>query len=169
VTGSADMGGPSKAEAAALRQIAVMTDETRLRTTMANAERAGSQVVQDAALRRLAEILPQAEAGTVEHDFWKTIHAFEEILTRERKKTTRLSRTRQKIGRVGVLRTVSDLALAKEPSAGFAMLMARNMPELLAEAVVLRHPERFDEVVIAAARVRLVSEGIDLATLPRKS
>ena len=44
----------------------------------------------DLAFRRLIAILPQEQPGTIEHDFWQTIHAFEHALTEERGKTTRL-------------------------------------------------------------------------------
>ena len=36
------------------------------------------------------------------------------------------------------------------------------MPELTGEAIVLRHPERFEPETLAAARVRLEKSGADL-------
>jgi hypothetical protein len=62
---------------------------------------------------------------------------------------------------------LKDLALSKKPSAGFAMLVERGMPELTAEAVVLRHPRTFDEDVRSAARSRLISAGISIDDLAK--
>ena len=140
--------------------IAACSDPKRLRAFMANANREGAEDVRAAAFRRLVEVLPEAAPGSVEHDFWRTIHAFEQVLTEERGKTTRLSRTRQKIGRVGIMKTLADFALSKKPTPGFKMLLDRDMPELTGEAIVLRHANRFAEEVVAAARARLTAAGV---------
>jgi hypothetical protein len=153
---------PTKAEARALSAIAATTDEATVRGLLANAERLGSQIVADAAVRRLAEILPAGDSSAVALDFWRSIHALKEVLTRERRKTTRLSRTRQKIARVGVVETLRDLALSSTPSEGFDLLLARKMADLTAEAVVLRHPLKFSEDVQVAASARLVDAGMPL-------
>jgi hypothetical protein len=149
------MTGPTKAEATALAAIASTKDEAKVRGFLANAERLGSQIVADAALRRLAEIRPVEQNSAVALDFWRSIHALEEVLTRERKKTTRLSRTRQKIAKVGIVSTLRDLTLAAKPSEGFDLLLERDMSDLTAEAVILRHPTEFDEDVRTAAATRL--------------
>jgi hypothetical protein len=91
-------------------------------------------------------------------DFWKSITALENELSEEWGQTIRLSRTRQKIARVGVEKTLSDLALQPRPSEGFNLLEARGMLDLSAESVVLRYPERFETEVSQAARLRLTSE-----------
>ena len=108
------------------------------------------------------------KSDTIEYDFWKSIHALEEALTRERNKTTRLSRTRQKLNRDGVIETLRSLAIRKKPGDGFEMLMKRDMPELTAEAVVLRHSSRFEDDVVEAAKQRLVEHGVDLKKLQIK-
>lgn len=164
-------GGPdrshSKAEHAALDRLASMTDPAGIRQLRRNALQMGSEVVAEAAFRRLVDILPDETPGTVEHDFWRTIHAFEESLTQERERTTRLSRTRQKLGRVGIIKTLEDFATSKAPAEGFSMLIERNLPELTGEAVILRHSDRFEDRIVEAARARLVEAGVDVAALPR--
>jgi hypothetical protein len=82
--------------------------------------------VEDAAFRRLIAILPKNKPGTVEYDLWRTIYAFEHVLTSERGKTTRLSRTRQKVARVGEIETLKDRAIATQSTDGFNMLIGRD-------------------------------------------
>lgn len=146
--------------------IARCAEPEKLRLLIRNAKVQKNEEIETAAFRRLISLAPQAKAGTVEHDFWQTIHAFEESLTEERGKTTRLVRTRQKVQRVGVLQTLRDWALDKKETEGFSMLVARGMPEMTGEAIVLRHPGHFDEVVRTAARIKLEKAGIEIAALP---
>lgn len=150
---------------AALARVAEMDDPDKLRALMANAVRLGVPEVRDAAFRRLAYVQPAAEPGTVEHDFWQTIFAFEQLLKEERGKTVRLSRTRMKIGRVGEVKTLADFANATKETQGFEMLMERGMPELTGEAIILRHPEDFDDETRAAAAARLEGAGVDPGSL----
>lgn len=150
-----------------LNLIGSCDDPDRLRTWHANARKAGHLELADAAFRRLIAILPEEKPGTVEHDFWQTIHAFEHILKEERGKTVRLSRTRQMVGRVGVLATLESWAKRTSDTDGFTMLMERNMPELTGEAIVLRHASQFDPEVVDAARDRLERAGVDVAGLLR--
>ncbi len=137
----------------------------QLRQFIENANRMDAKDVYAAAFRRLVEILPAADLEPVALDFWRSIHALEERLREERGKTVRLSRTRQKIGRVGVMKTLGDLALASSPSEGFDMLLERGMPDLTAEAVVLRHEREFEPQVVVAARQRLEGAGVEIDSL----
>jgi hypothetical protein len=148
-----------------LASIAGSTDAEQLRRFRENAQRMGVTVVADAAFRRLIEILPEQAPGSIEHDFWLTIYAFEEVLRDERGKTVRLSRTRQKIARVGVKQTLIDFATSKAPTDGFKMLIERGLPELTGEALVLKHSESFDTEVQTAAKERLENAGVDIVKL----
>ena len=51
-------------------------DPGKLRSWQDNARKAGRLDLADAAFRRLIAILPDEAPGTVEHDFWQTVHAF---------------------------------------------------------------------------------------------
>jgi hypothetical protein len=98
------------------------------------------------------------------------VQAFEQIRTNENGWTTRLSRTRQKVGRVGVEQTVVDWATDTKDTAGFAMLIGRGLPHLTGEAIVLRHPARFSAAVLEAAQARLArAEGSEDAVSEKSS
>ncbi|MDR7035005.1 hypothetical protein [Mesorhizobium sp. BE184] len=155
----------TKIERAALVSIAATDDPDRLRNYIANARRQSSAAVERAAFLRLCEVQPEANPGTVEHDVWQSIHALEEMLRDERGKTVRLTRSRQKIGRDGEAKTVSDLTMKADPSAGFTDLIERGHPELTFEAVVLRHPKTFDRAVQSAARDRLSKANVNVDEL----
>jgi len=145
-------------EQRALALIASCVDAAKLRQLAINARQRGAVDVERAALLKLYSVLPSAETGTLEHDVWQSIYALEDALKAERGKTILLARTRQKIARDGEGKTVSDLVLGKE-SAGFQMLIDRDMPELTFEALALRHADRFEVHVLDAARKRLRSFG----------
>jgi hypothetical protein len=145
--------------------IATTLDPEKLKTLIARARERKEIDVEKTALRRLFFISPSERPGTVEHDFWQTVHAFEFALTQERGKTTRLARTRQKVERVGVVQTLKDWALSSSATDGFQMLLDRGMPDLTGEAIVLRHPDVFDEEIRAAANQRLKDAGVDINSL----
>src|SRR6266852_2450127 len=69
-------------------------DAGDLESLIRNATKLGNKVVAEAAFRRRISLVPTESPGTVEHDFWQTVQAFEYSLTEERGKTTKLSRTR---------------------------------------------------------------------------
>lgn len=118
---------------------------------------------------------PKEKPGTIEHDFWQTIHAFEHVLSEQRGGTTRLARTRQKVARVGEVQTLQDWAMSAKSTEGFTMLLERNMPVLTGEAIVLRHARRFAAEVVAAAagnggrRYRRASTGLYGMTARKKT
>lgn len=142
--------------------IATCGDEKKLRNWISNANREKVEEVEDAARRRLIEVRAGYDIDDPNDplaiDFWKSITALENELSEERGKTIRLARTRQKIARVGVEKTLADLALQAKPSEGYHLLKARGMLDLSAEAVVQRYPSRFAPEVLEAARLRLISE-----------
>ena len=140
-------------------------DPEKLRRIIENARKREADALADAALRKLVSVLPSERPGTVEFDFWRTIHSFEHVLTEERGRTTKLSRTRQKVQRVGVVQTLIDWALDTKQTDGFLMLLERNMPELAGEAIILRHPDKFEQFVVSAARARLEAAGVDTAAV----
>ena len=148
--------------------IAQCDDAEKLRTLIKNARDRGGTEVADAAFRKLVSLVPSERPGTVEHDFWQMVNAFEHTLTEERGKTTRLTRTRQKVERVGVVQTLRDWAISERETDGFQMLLDRGMAELTGEAIVLRHAGRFEPEVVVAAERRLIDAGVAVSNLPRE-
>lgn len=142
--------------------IAQCIDIEQLKSIIKNAKAHHETAVVDAAFRKLISLVPAEQPGTVEHDFWQTVNAFEFSLTDERGKTTKLSRTRQKVARVGVKKTLIDWALGGSETDGFKMLLERGMPELTGEAIVLRHANQFETSVVTAARQRLLDAGANV-------
>lgn len=152
-----------------LQAISEMTDPERLRNTVHNAKSKGVREVADAAFQRLISVQSTAEPGTTEDEFWKTIFAFEELLRIERGRAVRLTRTRQKIAKVGEKQTLADFDGNNLPPEGFQMLLDNNMPERTGEAIVLRHEDEFAPEVVAAARLKLMNAGIDLDSMRAKA
>lgn len=144
-----------------LASISKCDDPEMLRSWIANARKKGDQEIIAAAFRRLISIVPNEKPGSVEYDFWQMINAFEFALREEHGKTVRLSRTRQKVKRDGVIETLKDWATKPNETSGFAMLIELGMPEYTGEAIVLRHPDKFDAKTIGAAQMRLTKAGIN--------
>src|SRR5882672_1659137 len=126
-----------------------------LESLIRNATKLGNTVVAEAAFRKRVSLVPTERPGTVEHDFWQTVQAFEFSLSAERSKTTRLLRTRKQVEKVGVVQTHRDWNAGAQDAAGFKSLVERGMPEFTGEAITLRHPEHFEAKTLEAARQRL--------------
>ena len=137
-------------------------DAIKLRNWMANSKKLGRTDVFQAALRQLCRAEGVDIDDPLERDFATTIRALEEALTDESGKKRRLSRTRQKLARDGVHRTVSDLATQEPPGDGFAKLVEFEMADLSAEALVVRYQDQFDATVVDAAVRRLAASGVVL-------
>lgn len=137
-----------------------LTTVDQARNYLANVKRLGRADLHEAAFRRLCVLSGQDDTDPLVVDFWRAIAAAEEVLREQRGKTIRLARTRQKIARVGVRKTVEDLALSKVPSDGFAILAGAGLGDLTAEYLVLKHAGEFSDEAIDAARKRLTEAEI---------
>jgi hypothetical protein len=142
-------------------------DPTHLKTQgdalqyMKNAERLGRRDLYQAAFRRYCELTNvENESADVLKDVWKAIAAFELLMTERNGKTTRASRTRQKLNRDGPIKLVADLALRPAPSDGFLTLVENGMPDLTFEHIAMRHSDQFSDEVLSAAKKRLESAGV---------
>jgi hypothetical protein len=113
----------------------------------------------------LAQDRPDAaEPDSVEEALWQAVHAIEEIRSEDAGKTIRLSYLRRDIEKLGVVAALDKLVSKPGPSERYDDLMARGLPELTAEAVVLRFSDSFSDDAVARARERL--EAPDGTTTP---
>lgn len=157
---------------AALARVEEMDEPDKLRNLMANAERMGVGAVGEAAFRRLALVQAEegdAEPGSLEHDLWQTIFAYEQLQREARGRAVRLTKTRTKLTKSGPVKALESFAEATEETGGFATLTGRGWSDLTGEAVILRHPDAFDAATRDAAAARLEAAraeaaGVDPAT-----
>ncbi|WP_146203606.1 hypothetical protein [Azospirillum sp. TSH100] len=146
----------------------VIQDAKTARDYLNNVRRLGRTDLYPAAFRRLCELSGQPpgdnppEDVALVADFWRAIAALEEILRDQHGKVVRASRTRQKVKRVGVRKTVEDLALSKQESEGFRILTEHGLGDLTAEYLVLKHVGQFSDNAVAAARLRLEAAAVAL-------
>jgi hypothetical protein len=139
-------------------------DKTRLKTVMENARRLKRDDVYKLAVRQLCRVEGRNIEDPLEAEFAIVMRALEEALTEESGRTKRLNRTRQKLDRAGVHKTLSDLALTPKPSTGFLKLVEFNMADMSAEALVLKFRKRFAQAVVEAAKRRLEEYKVPLPT-----
>jgi hypothetical protein len=137
-------------------------DRDKLRHWMNNAKRLGRHDVYQIALRQLCKVEGRNIDDPLESEFATVMRALEEALTEQAGRTKRLNRTRQKLDRVGVRRTLADLALKPTPSLGFLKLVEFNMADMSAEALILKYRDQFEQHVVDAASKRLKDHGIEL-------
>ncbi|TBF89178.1 hypothetical protein [Rhizobium leguminosarum] len=146
-------------EKKALSHIATATDPAAL-LQMARNARGKSPTVERAALRRLTEVSAAFTPGTVEHACWQMVHAVEALRRLNGRKVARMNRMRSKIEKDGEIGALEYCALNKTD--GFDEVMDYGMPELTAEAIVLRHPSNFSSAALATAQARLEQRGVQI-------
>ena len=153
----------AKRNADALARVEYMSEPASIRALMANAQRLSAPDVYDAAFRRLAEVQAEGDPGSAERDMWSAINAIEELKRADAGRTIRLSYLRRDIEKFGMVPAMDKLVSKPGPSERFEELIARDFPELTAEAVVMRHPARFSADALARSTERLEGAGIDPA------
>ena len=96
-----------------------------------------------------------SEGDPLHRDFAQSLAAYEELLTDKNGRTTRASRTRQKLVRKGVEQSLEDWALAVKPTEGFALLMDNELEHLTGEHLVIKYSDRFSAEAVKQARARI--------------
>jgi len=142
-----------------------VNDPVLLRNLMANAARAGMSDLVLKCQIRIAELAGQTFDEELEREFWTAVTVAEEIATQKNRRTTRLSRTRQKVRRVGVVQCLIDWALDQHVTQGFELLVEGGYARLTGEAIVIRHADRFPTAAVESAKYKLSQRGIDIASI----
>jgi hypothetical protein len=137
-----------------------MTDPGKLRVLLENAQRKNRGDLVLSCQVRLAELAGQSHDDVLDREFWSAVTAAEEFKTQENKRTTRLTRTRQKHARVGSRAVIEDLAASPKTTEGFRVLIEHGRPDLTFEGVVLRHHSKFGAAFISASRQKLTAHGV---------
>ncbi len=136
------------------------TDREALRTLMANAKRLGEKEVWRGAFQRLCALEGRDQTDPLHRDFYETLAAYEQLLTDKNGRTTKASRTRQKLKNKGVVQCLEDWAISTTPTEGFGLLIENGLVKLTGEFLVLKYPDRFSALAVATARARLDSFGV---------
>lgn len=135
--------------------IATINEPELLRNLMQNAKRLGNDDVYWEAFRQLCFLSGIREGDPLTRDFAQTLVAYEELLTEKNGRTTRATRTRQKVSNKGVRQALEDWALSTNPTDGFKLLMDNGLEELTGEYLVVKYADQFSPAVVAAANARL--------------
>jgi len=137
-----------------------LSDPGQVRSLLENAKRLGREDLVEACVDRLIELGALGSAqDPVEIACWKGIFAAEEFASRAKGRTVKLNRTRQKIARVGIVATISDLAGSPKVHQGFEILAAGGRLDLTFEAISLRFPSIFPDAVRKIAFEKLRNAG----------
>jgi len=109
------------------------------------------------ARRRAVELRAEAHEikNLVELELLKALYAYEEVLSEKNKRRTRATRTWQMIKRHGII-TAAERAVDRniEPQ-GYKLLVQMGLHDLTFEAVIVRHPDKFNKEVVSRAKERL--------------
>jgi hypothetical protein len=108
--------------------------------------------------RRRAVELRAASHGiktAVELELLKALYAYEEVLSEKNKRRTRATRTWQMIDRHGIIGAAERAVNRKIEAMGYKVLVAMGLHDLTFEAVIVRHPDKFSQEVVAHAKARL--------------
>jgi hypothetical protein len=137
------------------KPISNYTDPKALRNLMINAKKLNRDDVWREAFLRLCSIEGGDHTDPLQRDFYATLAAYEELLTEKNGRTTRASRTRQKLKNKGVTQCLEDWAMAPGGTDGFNLLISLGMVELTGEYLVTKYPDRFSQGAVRAANARL--------------
>ena len=91
----------------------------------------------------------------VEQQALQAVYAYERVLSIERGKKTRATRTWQTITKLGIVEAVETIVKKPTETAGYQALVKMGMQDMLFEAVVLRHPDVFSPEAVAQSKQRI--------------
>jgi hypothetical protein len=110
------------------------------------------------AARRRAVEFRAASHGAVseaEREALEAVYAYERVLSMNRGKKVRASRTWQMIDRHGIIGAVERAVSRPAETTGYRALVEMGMQDFAFEAVVVRHPELFSQEAVNRSAERL--------------
>ena len=122
-----------------------------------NVEERGKPELAIAARRRAVELRAAAHGASTaaEREALEAVYAYERVLSAQRGRKTRASRTWQMIERRGIIPAVEHVVARSAESAGYTALVQMGMQDMAFEAVVLRHPDVFSAEAVRRSDERL--------------
>ena len=116
------------------------------------------------ARRRAVELraISYGNKSEVELELLKAIYAYEEVLSEKNKRKTRASYTWRMIKQRGIIGAAERAVNRKIERAGYELLVEMGLHDLTFEAVIVRHPDKFNQEVVSRAKSRL----IELSQMP---
>jgi hypothetical protein len=97
--------------------------------------------------------------------FGEVIAAYETFLTERNDRTTRATRTWQKVRNKGVKQAIIEWVTSKQERQGFIDLVEAGYGDYTIEALVMAMPQEFDAGVVMAAHKRLAGSGVSTHSL----
>lgn len=140
------------------------TDTDKLRKIMVNAYRIGDTEYAERAKRRVWE-LHKVGNTELEQRFGEIIAAYESFLTERNDRTTRATRTWQKVRNKGVKQAIIEWVTSQQERQGFIDLVEAGYGEYTIEALVVAMQEQFEDYVVVAAYKRLRGAGVKVAIM----
>lgn len=147
--------------------VSVLKTAEDCRTVMKRAKDAGQGDFYDLVFRRYCEIVGndfEDPTDPLIRDFHETLAAYEQLLTEKNNRSTKATRTRQKIDNKGVYQSLVEWTRGKVETNGFSLLVEKGLPEYTGEYLVARYAGRFPDDVVELAHERLKAHDI---TLPK--
>lgn len=119
-----------------------------------NARERGAPHLAEEARQRAIQLRAEEHGAKtdVERECLEAVYAYEEVLSVQKGKKQRASRTWPMIHEHGVLPAVERIVMKRTESVGYIALAEMGLKEFAFEAVILRHPEFFSSEVVARSR-----------------
>lgn len=134
----------------------------KLRKIMVNAYRIGDTEYAERAKRRVWELNKLGDSE-LDRGFGEIIATYEALLTERNDRTTRATRTWQKVRNKGVKQAIIEWVMSKQERQGFIDLVEAGQGASTIEALVVMMQQEFDDYVVVAAYKRLRGAGVKVA------
>jgi hypothetical protein len=139
-----------------------ISEPSELRQVMKNAKRQKRDDVYWVAFNQLCKLEGKNQEDPLHSDFYEILAAYEALLTEKNGRTTKATRTRQKLARHNIEKCLEDWAISDTPTQGFLLLVDKGLYKLTAEFLVIKYKDRFSHNIVEAAHHRLQEAGLDI-------